>query len=159
MEANKALIEKFYAAFAHADPQTMVQCYHPDIRFQDPAFGVLNGDDARNMWLMLVNPGLKLMFSNVEADERTGRADWVAVYTFSKTGRQVTNRIHAEFEFKDGLIYRHTDTFSFHKWASQALGLSGKLLGRTSFLQNKVRTQALENLRRFSEKKKGAGNA
>lgn len=159
MEANKALIEKFYTAFAQADPQTMVQCYHPEIRFQDPAFGVLNGDDARNMWLMLVNPGLKLTFSNVEADERTGRADWVAVYTFSKTGRQVTNRIHAEFEFKDGLIYRHTDTFSFHKWASQALGLSGKLLGWTSFLQNKVRTQALENLRRFSEKKKGAGNA
>jgi len=158
MEANKALIEKFYTAFANADPEAMVQCYHPEIRFRDPAFGELNGDEARNMWRMLVSPGLRLTFLNVEADERTGRADWVAVYTFSKTGRQVTNRIHAEFEFKDGLIYRHTDTFSFHKWASQALGLSGKLLGRTSFLQNKVRTQALENLRRFSEKR-GAGKA
>jgi ketosteroid isomerase-like protein len=150
--SNTALIEKFYTAFAHADAELMVSCYTDDIAFEDPAFGPLYGDDAKNMWRMLVNPGLQLVFSKVWADENKGGAHWEATYTFSKTGRRVVNKIDASFEFRDGLISKHTDKFSFWKWAAQALSLPGKLLGWTPALQQKVRQQALERLKNFSKK-------
>lgn len=147
---NKQLIEKFYASFAARDAEGMVSCYADDIEFEDPAFGPLKGNDAKNMWRMLLkNPDIKVTCSNVEADDNTGSADWVAVYTFSKTGRKVTNRVSARFEFKDGKIIKHTDQFSFWKWAGQALGLSGYLLGWTPLVKNKVRGQALGLLAKF----------
>src|SRR5688572_5589741 len=144
---NTALIEKFYTAFAHADAEGMVSCYTDDIAFEDPAFGPLKAEDAKNMWRMLVNPGLSLLFSKVWADDNKGGAHWEATYIFSKTGRKVINKIDAEFEFRDGKISKHTDHFSFWKWSAQALGTPGLLLGWTPFLRNKVRQQALERLR------------
>lgn len=152
--SNTALIEKFYTAFARADAETMVSCYTDDIAFEDPAFGPLRGADAKNMWRMLVNPGLSLVFKQVWADGDKGGAHWEATYTFSKTGRKVVNKIDAQFEFRDGLICKHTDQFNFHSWSAQALGMPGKLLGWTSFLKNKVRRQALERLSHFSNKPK-----
>lgn len=146
---GKALIEQFYTAFAKADAEGMVACYHKDIEFEDPAFGPLKGDDARNMWRMLVNPGLKLEFSKVQADEHTGTAHWEAHYTFSKTGNKVLNKIDAAFEFKDGKIIKHKDHFDFWKWSRQALGMPGLLMGWSPFLKNKVRQQALERLHKF----------
>lgn len=52
--------------------------------------------------------------------------------------RKVHNVIDARFEFRDGLIIRHVDTFNFHRWASRALGTPGKLFGGTGFLRRKV---------------------
>ena len=59
----------------------------------------------------------------------TGRAHWVATYTYSATGRPVENRIDATFEFRDGRIVRHRDRFDLYRWARQALGPKGLLLG------------------------------
>jgi ketosteroid isomerase-like protein len=146
---GKALIEQFYTAFAKADAEGMVACYHKDIEFEDPAFGPLKGNDARNMWRMLVNPGLKLEFSKVQADEHTGSAHWEAHYIFSKTGNKVLNKIDAAFEFKDGKIIKHKDHFDFWKWSRQALGMPGLLMGWSPFLKNKVRQQALSRLHKF----------
>jgi ketosteroid isomerase-like protein len=148
---NTGLIEKFYSAFAHADAEGMVSCYTDDINFEDPAFGILKGEDAKNMWRMLVNPGLSLIFSKVWAGDNKGSAHWEATYTFSKTGRKVVNKIDAEFEFRDGKISKHTDHFSFWKWSAQALGTPGLLLGWTPFLRSKVRQQALERLHNFKK--------
>ena len=151
---NKELIEKFYTSFAKGDAEGMVSCYHDDITFEDPAFGPLKGEDAKNMWRMLVknsNGQITIHHNNVEANAKTGRANWVAEYTFSKTGRKVINRISAQFEFKDGKIIHHKDTFDFHTWAGQALGLPGKLLGWTSFLRNKVRKSAKDSLAKFTQ--------
>ena len=49
----KQLLESFYSAFNELDAETMASCYHPEIVFQDPAFGVLKGERAMNMWRML----------------------------------------------------------------------------------------------------------
>lgn len=149
---NKTIIEQFYTAFAGADAKGMVQLYADDIQFEDPAFGKLKGESAKNMWRMLVNPGLKLVFSNVWVDGDKGGAHWRATYTFSKTGRKVVNEVDALFHFNDGKIIAHTDTFSFWKWSRQALGMPGLLLGWTSFLQHKVRQQALAKLKAFQAK-------
>ena len=149
--SNLALIETFYTAFAHADAEGMVRCYADDIVFEDPAFGRLQGEDAKNMWRMLVNPGLSLIFNNVWTEGDTGGAHWEATYTFSKTGRRVVNKIDAGFVFREGLICRHRDHFDFWKWSAQALGTPGMLFGWTPFLKNKVRQQALERLRHFAK--------
>jgi len=77
----------------------------------------------------------------------------VAVYRFSATGRPVINRIHAEFELKEGKIYRHRDVFDLHRWASQAMGLKGKLIGGTGFFRKKLQKTAREGLNRFMERK------
>jgi len=152
---NEKLIRTFYEAFARNDAEAMVACYHDEVEFSDSAFGLLKGEQAKNMWRMLVERSkgtIKINFSNVNANGEKGSADWTADYLFSKTGRQVHNEINAEFEFKDGKIFRHHDTFDFWKWSIQALGLSGTLLGWSSFLQKKVRQNALESLAEYSKK-------
>jgi ketosteroid isomerase-like protein len=152
---NEQLIRHFYESFARSDADEMVACYADEIEFSDPAFGLLKGADAKNMWKMLVERGrgkIKIEFKNVTAGDTNGAADWTAEYLFSKTGRRVFNRIHAEFEFKDGKIIRHNDTFDIWKWSKQALGLSGFLLGWSSFLHNKIRQNARQSLREYTEK-------
>lgn len=157
MNPHQQLIEEFYAGFANAQPDTMVSCYHKDIRFQDPAFGVLHGQDVSDMWHMLIQKSkgdIKIEFSDVKADEYSGSAKWIATYTFSKTNRKVINEIEASFEFKNGLIIKHTDDFDIWKWSKQSLGLTGFLLGWTGFLQNKIRQQAIQSLRFYQQKQK-----
>jgi ketosteroid isomerase-like protein len=151
MHPNAALIDRFYAAFAARDAAGMAACYHPDVVFNDPAFGELRGAQAGAMWAMLLERGkdLQVTWSDVQADDSSGRAHWDARYTFSQTGRRVLNRIDAEFAFRDGLIARHTDRFGFWRWARQALGPAGLLLGWTPMLQNKVRATARAGLEKY----------
>lgn len=132
----------------------MADCYHPAVTFSDEVFIDLEGARARGMWQMLCERGkdLTIEFRDIEADDSTGRAHWEAWYTFSATGRRVHNRIDARFEFKDGKILRHRDSFRFWAWAAQALGLMGALLGWSGFLRNRVRSQAARNLDAFLKK-------
>jgi len=147
---NQQVIEKFYASFAASDAEGMVNCYADDVVFKDPAFGEQKGDQAKNMWRMLLKtPGIKISVDNITADDTTGSADWIAEYTFSLTGKAVINKVHADFIFSNGKIVEHTDHFSFWKWASQAFGFKGVLLGWTPLMKNKVREQALKRLSKF----------
>ncbi len=134
------VIEKFYTAFSKLDADTMISCYHDDIVFEDPGFGKLEGERAKAMWQMLCANArdFTLEYNDVKADDTSGSAHWEAKYTFSQTGRKVHNRIDAEFEFKDGKIIKHTDHFNLHRWASQAIGWKGKLLGGTGFFKKKL---------------------
>lgn len=148
---NKQLIQKFYDSFAAGDAEGMAACYTDDVRFEDPAFGELFGDDAKNMWRMLLkNPDTKVTVSNIKADEKTGSADWVAAYTFSRTGRRVINKVSAKFEFRDGKISKHTDHFNIWKWAGQAMGLKGYLLGWTPLMRTGIQKQAVALLAKYN---------
>jgi ketosteroid isomerase-like protein len=149
---NTELIKKFYQLFSNADAEGMVNCYHEEIQFEDPAFGILKGEDAKNMWRMLVERSkgqIKITFSDVVANEKTGSACWEAHYTFGQTERKVINKISAQFEFKEGKIVKHTDYFSMWKWSRQALGLSGFLLGWSSFMQKKIQQRSNLLLKSF----------
>ena len=159
MNTNQQVIEEFYSGFAAGNAKTMESCYHKDIQFQDPAFGILKGNDAIDMWEMLIDKSegnLKIEFSDVEANDFTGSANWVAEYHFGKTNRRVVNSIHSSFEFKDGLIIRHVDSFNIWNWSKQALGLSGYLLGWTGFMQQKIQQRAIHSLRVFQKRKAAA---
>lgn len=148
MNANEDTLRRFYTAFQQRDAATMAACYAPDVRFSDPVFPDLRGPQAGLMWKMLCERGkdLRLEFRDVRAAGDAGSAHWEAWYTFSATGRKVHNVIDATFEFRDGLIVRHVDRFDFHRWARQALGPVGLLLGWTPLLRDKVRAMAARGL-------------
>lgn len=148
---NEELISKFYTAFQSLDSETMSDCYNDDIEFTDPAFGTIKGKRAKAMWKMLCqnSKDLKVEFSNIFVDEQNGSAHWEATYTFSRTGRKVVNSIDAKFEFKSGKISKHIDHFNLHKWASQAMGFKGWLLGGTSFFKKKLQEQANHSLDKY----------
>lgn len=151
MTNHNKVIEDFYTAFQKKDWEGMQACYHQEIQFLDPVFPNLKGKEAKAMWHMLVTAGKDLVvtFKNVKSDDKSGSCNWDAVYSFSRTGRKVHNVIAGKFEFKDGKIIRHTDSFNLWKWAGMALGLSGTLLGWTPFLQSKVRATAQKSLSKF----------
>ncbi len=148
---NTQIIEHFYTAFQQRDYKTMQSLYHDEATFTDEAFVGLNSHEVKAMWQMLITRGkdLQLTFSKVQAADNQGSCEWQAHYTFGKTGNKVHNIITAQFEFKDGKIWKHRDSFDFHRWAGQALGITGKLLGWTSFLQDKVSKTATEQLKKF----------
>lgn len=102
---------------------------------------------------MLVTSGkdLKINFSKVKANDRTGSCHWEAHYTFSRTGRKVHNIIDAQFEFKEGKIYAHLDKFNLWRWSSMALGVGGVLLGWSPLIKNRVRSMATHNLVKFMD--------
>ncbi|MGA7781334.1 MAG: nuclear transport factor 2 family protein [Paraburkholderia sp.] len=152
---NSALIQRFYEAFARRDAEAMSACYTPDVRFSDPVFGELRGDEARDMWRMLTQRAqeFSLTFSEVEANERSGSAHWVARYLFSQTGRTVVNRIQAQFVFRDGLIAEHHDGFDLWRWSRQALGFKGVLVGWTPLVQRAIRAQARKGLDAYRSKR------
>ena len=141
---SRGIIERFYRAFAARDAEAMGALYTDDVRFCDPAFGPLVGERARNMWRMLAARAtdLELSYRDVTDDS----AHWEARYTFSQTGRRVHNVIDARFQFRDGKIARHDDSFDFWRWSRQALGAPGLLLGWTPLLQNAVQKKALAGL-------------
>jgi len=151
----ETVIERFYNAFSNLDSETMVSCYHDDVIFEDPAFGILHGSRAKNMWRMLCKSqrdrDFKITYSNIEATETNGRALWEAFYTFSKTNRKVHNVVQAEFEFKEGKIIKHTDDFDLYKWSKQAFGFKGMALGKTMFFRNKLKGQTNHLLDKFED--------
>ncbi len=154
MHKNEELIHRFYKAFQVKDYKTMQQCYSDQSLFNDEVFADLDARKVRKMWEMLIkrSTDLKIEYGNVQSEDNHGSAEWTAYYTFSQTGKKVTNKIKSSFEFENGKIVKHTDRFPFYSWSSQAFGITGRLLGWTSFLKNKVRKNALHSLNRYISK-------
>jgi ketosteroid isomerase-like protein len=159
MSPHAELIEQFYTAFAQRDAERMVACYHANVRFSDPVFVDLDAREATGMWRMLCERAqeFSLEFTDIRADGDSGSAHWEARYLFSATGRHVHNVIDAEFRFSEGKIIEHRDHFDFYRWARQALGISGVLLGWTPLLRNKVRRQARKGLEIYLSKQSRTG--
>ena len=150
---SKATITRLYAALDRLDGAAMQACYAADAEFDDPAFSLRGAAQIGGMWRMLCDTTRakgrdvwRLEVSNITEHS----AHWEAHYRFSATGRTVHNIIDAQIDCgPDGLIRRHRDSFDFWRWACQALGAPGLLLGWTGFLRRKVRLQAAANLARF----------
>ncbi len=153
MTSNE-LIKKFYTSFANGDATTMIDCYHDEIVFEDPAFGQLKGDKAKAMWQMLLsrNSDIKIEFKLLESTETAAMAQWIATYFYGNKKRKVINKVLAKFELKDGLIIKHTDDFDLWKWTKQALGFSGYLLGWSSFMKSKIQVQTNTLLKNYMAK-------
>ncbi len=157
-EEPAQLIERFYSAFARLDGDEMAACYAPDAHFSDPVFTDLRGDEPGDMWRMLTSRATDLEIELVDhrGSGDSGSARWLAHYTFTQTGRHVDNDVRARFRFRQGLIVEHRDEFGFHRWARQALGTSGLLLGWTPIVQGAVRRKARAGLDEFRAGDAGA---
>lgn len=150
MHPNEHLIETFYSCFGQRNYIGMRECYAADIEFRDPIF-TLKGEQVGSMWQMLCEAGkdLQITASRIQANDTHGSAYWEARYTWSSTGRQVYNRINAEFRFVQGQINWHRDRFSLWRWTRMALGPAGLLFGWTPPVQKRIRQTAYRNLERF----------
>ncbi len=148
---EKSIVKQFYKAFQQLDATTMTACYHDEIVFEDPAFGCLEGDRARAMWTMLCQNAkdLEVTFKILEEDDKKATVKWEAVYTFSKTGRKVHNIVTADMVLEEGKIIQHKDHFKLWKWAAQAMGLRGRILGGTTFFKKRLQQQTNRLLDKF----------
>ena len=156
MNTNEQLIDTFYRSFQKLDPVKMNECYSDDVIFFDPVFGLLQANEAKAMWAMLCKNAkdLTITYGNITAiDDEYYTCNWTATYTFSRTGEKVVNKIKAYMRFSDGKIIEHSDAFSLYKWAKQAFGITGFLLGWSNFFQKKIRKQARVNLDNFLSKR------
>lgn len=154
-----SVAERFYDAFALGDWHTMGMLYAQHATFSDPVFPLLSTDEVRGMWHMLLSRAEDFSLNyKIDAESEDGaRVIWVARYTFSATGRPVTNRIVTEMRFAAGRIVKQTDRFNFWRWSSQALGVRGLLLGWTPLVRDRVRAQAAIGLKSFMEKERQRG--
>jgi len=148
---HQELLEHFYHCLKTKNAEGMIACYHDDIEFTDPAFGRLKGTEAKNMWLMSKGKNLAIDYSNISADAEMGKGHWTATYTFSKTNRNVINKITSTFEFKDEKIIQHVDTFDLHIWAKQALGIKSNVLYALGILKSSIQRKSKKTLHTFIE--------
>jgi len=146
-------IESFYKAFTDMDVETMVSHYHDNVWFADPAFGALKGEHAKNMWRLLISSQKGKPFIvkayDIKCTETEGSATWEAEYLFGQSRRKVHNVIHAKFKLHDGKIISHLDEFNLHRWATQAMGFSGWLIGWTAFFRSKLNKQTNALLNKY----------
>ena len=151
--SNQTLIENFYRAFQAQDGKAMAASYHPQAQFWDPVFQSLEGPAVGTMWIMLCAQAqeLKVQLKDLAVDGDQGQATWVAQYRFGRQGREVHNVIGARFQFQDGRILNHRDSFDLWRWSRQALGLSGVLLGWSPWFQRQIQHRAQAGLIRFTQ--------
>ena len=157
---QRRMIGRFYAALGRRDAATMVACYAARRRILGPGVPATSTRaGVAAMWRMLCARGKDLAVdaSAIAADDATGRAHWVATYTYSATGRRVDNRIDARFAFRDGLILRHEDRFDLRRWTRQALGSKGVLLGWLPAARRDVQAQAARALDAWRAQRTPAG--
>lgn len=151
---SQEVVDRFYTSLKDGRGEDMAACYSDDAVFEDPAFGELHGEDARDMWRMLCERSTDLTVEHtvLESTEDSAKVNWIANYTFS-TGRHVRNDIIATMQLSNGLIVDHRDHFDMWAWSRQALGAPGLLLGWSPPMRKKIRSTARGSLERFQIRK------
>jgi hypothetical protein len=121
---NAELLEIFYKNLRNKDHVAIADCCQQDASFIDIAFSLRGKNKIHAMWHMICETDLRLSYRIENADARNGSVRWVANYTFNDNGteRKVRNELRSSFEFKDGLIIKHTEVCDARQWAMQALG-------------------------------------
>jgi ketosteroid isomerase-like protein len=142
---NEALLHRFFEALTQHDIDKIVACYDQQIIFSDPIFPILRGQDVVDMWRMLFlrNNDLQIIVNKITADNKGGHAAWQAQYTDTQTRRIVIYSVNTMFAFRDGLIIRQIDRFSFWQWSRQAFGLTGQLFGWSWPMKSLIRKKAM----------------
>lgn len=149
---NQEVLQQFYDAFQAGDAEKMVACYHDKVTFEDPAFGKLEGEEAKAMWRMLIQRAqgqLKIEVPTVKASATEGSSYWIARYPYGPKKRIVLNKVTGSFTFRDGKILTHIDEFDLWAWSRQALGFPGFLLGWSSFMRNKIQANTGRLLQKY----------
>jgi ketosteroid isomerase-like protein len=141
-DETRALLTRFYDALSRRDGEAMAAAYSADAVFEDEVYRV-EGADVGKMWKGLMSRAktLTVSYTIARAAAGSGTVEWTARYVFPGGG-PVVNVILSELELSDGKIVRQRDRFDFRRWAAQALGWKGKLLGRFEWFRRAVSRKA-----------------
>lgn len=144
-----AVAARFFDAFAVGDWHAMGRLYAPQARFSDPLFPQLDAEQVRALWQMLLTQaqGFRLSYRIDAESDHAARVLWVAHYLYGR--RPVVNRVVSEMQLGAGCILVQNDHFNLWRWARQALGLTGWLLGGTPLLRRRLRREAAVRLQAF----------
>jgi limonene-1,2-epoxide hydrolase len=143
---TRAVLTKFYEALSRRDGDTMASLYSADAVFEDEVYRV-EGADVGKMWRGLMGKAktLSAAYTIARAASDGGTVEWTARYVFPGGG-PVVNVILSELEIENGRIVRQRDRFDFRRWAAQALGAKGRLLGRFEWFRRIVSRQAAQRV-------------
>lgn len=143
---TRAVLVRFYDALSRRDGETMAALYAPDAVFEDEIYR-LEGPDVGKMWRGLMSRAktLQVSYTIARAGADAGTVEWTARYLYPGGG-PVVNVILSELEFENGLIVRQRDRFDFRRWAAQALGARGRLLGRFEWFRRAVSREAAKRV-------------
>src|SRR4051794_37974908 len=102
MHPHAEVIDRLYRHLAALEPESMVQCYHQDARFEDIAFRLRGRAQILAMWKVVTQPGpgLKVTFEVLSAGDGGAHARVVDDYIFTETKRPVHNVIDSYFRFE-----------------------------------------------------------
>ena len=145
-EETRAALTRFYDALARKDGAALSQMYAPAATFEDPVFR-LRGAEIGRMWKGLLGRArdFGVAYRIARAAPDRGTVEWTARYLFAGR-RPVVNVILSELRFENGRVVEHRDAFDFPRWAAQALGGPGRLLGRFEWFRNSVARKARRGL-------------
>jgi ketosteroid isomerase-like protein len=129
MHPHEQLLTRLFDGLNAHDSQRMAACYHEDATFQDVAFTLANRREIHAMWDMIcstnedgVPSDIHVAVQEQAVTETTGRAILREHYTYRDKNNPVDNTITSTFEFRDGLIFKQTDSCDPVRWANQAFG-------------------------------------
>lgn len=163
MQANhltSQTLHRFFTALAVRDTQGMLNCYAHGVQFEDPVFKLSGEREIMGMWALLFGhegssgehkgKGQRdesnvwtVVFDTVKTRHNHGSVRWEATFRYAPTGRVVHNGVYSQFHFdEDGLILSQRDNFDFWRWARQAYGLVGMMMGWTPLMWDHAREQA-----------------
>jgi ketosteroid isomerase-like protein len=125
-ESTAKIATRFYDAFASRDMKTMSKIYAPNVRFHDPVFGTLRGNNRvftpMKMWDATIGKTpAKISFTVLSSDATSAAVHWQADYEIF--GRPVHNDAISHLTIKNGEIVKQHDEYSWQKWSGQALPL------------------------------------
>jgi hypothetical protein len=148
------VVDRFFGAFAKADPVAMHDCLHEQISYSDPLFPDLRGGRVglRWHWLLRHATEVKLQYQVMFADDRKTQAKVELSYRWR--GRAVALPILSTFALWDDLIVRHVDEYPYWLYARQVHGASGLVLGKFAWVQSVVQRRAAAEI---DELASGAG--
>ena len=113
----------FFGAFQKQDTATFDKLYAPGATFKDPIYDLQGKGEVVHMWKSLFKAGkdLKMTYQVLESGPDSAKVAWKADYKVF--GRPVHNEAVTELKVKDGQIVAQQDSWSWSKWARQALPL------------------------------------
>lgn len=153
--STKEIVTSFYDCFAKGEAKGMLNFYAEEVIFCDPAFGKLSGNRPHEMWRMLLgrfDEHTTINFEVVETEANKAQVKWTAKYHFGKKRRPVTNRVTSTLILKNEKIVEYYDNFDIWKWAYQAIGIGGLLLGWSKFFQLKIQQNTNKMLDKYIAK-------
>lgn len=147
MSKEAQIVKEFYKALSKGDYQKVNSLYHDDAKYRDEIFD-LRGKEINALWYTATRPEMNLIAhcKSLKVDGDRVTTDWNISYTIDTLNRKVELDETGVFQFQDGKIINHKDSYDFWSWCAQSLGFIGKALGWSQWLKNRVRNQAKKSV-------------